>query len=125
MNQEDKDAWLTALRSGKYKRGTARLKKKVDEVIKHCCLGVLCEIFKDRFHLVEIKLDARKDYTFNDSNLFLPNVVSDELGISPELQEILSQINDSGLHVDESFDRIADWIELNVETNSSEANQAH
>lgn len=41
MNQEIKERWVTALRSGDYEQGTARLNTN-DE--KFCCLGVLCEL---------------------------------------------------------------------------------
>jgi len=40
MNQEIKDKWLDALKSGNYVQGTGRLKCKE----KHCCLGVLGEV---------------------------------------------------------------------------------
>lgn len=45
MNPEIKEKWLTALRSGKYSRGENYLKQVVNETAKHCCLGVLCEIY--------------------------------------------------------------------------------
>ncbi len=45
MNPEAKRLWLEALRSGKYKQGKDALKiEGVDGIVRHCCLGVLCEI---------------------------------------------------------------------------------
>ncbi|NJO64368.1 MAG: hypothetical protein HC836_41230 [Richelia sp. RM2_1_2] len=45
MNQEIKQKWIVALRSGNYKQGRELLcivnEKKEEE---YCCLGVLCEI---------------------------------------------------------------------------------
>jgi hypothetical protein len=34
-------AWLKALRSGKYKQGTGKLRNKLDQ---YCCFGVVCDI---------------------------------------------------------------------------------
>lgn len=45
MNHEIKQAWLDALRSGKYKQGKERLCRINDEQEKeYCCLGVLCDL---------------------------------------------------------------------------------
>lgn len=44
MKETVKVKWLEALRSGEYKQGTKALKYKDDGVVKHCCLGVLCDI---------------------------------------------------------------------------------
>lgn len=54
LKADVKSAWLTALRSGAYHQGTGCLKRtyKPDEVlpgepaVRHCCLGVLCEVYK-------------------------------------------------------------------------------
>lgn len=36
--------WVEALRSGKYKQCKNKLRKTDLEVIRHCCLGVACDI---------------------------------------------------------------------------------
>lgn len=41
MKPEVKEAWIKALRSGKYKQGQRRLRTNDG---KFCCLGVLCDI---------------------------------------------------------------------------------
>ncbi len=41
MKKKVKDLWVAALRSGKYKQGTHRLRGHNN---RYCCLGVLCEI---------------------------------------------------------------------------------
>lgn len=43
MNQQIKEKWLEALRSGKYKQGSFRLRKS--EGNRFCCLGVLCDLY--------------------------------------------------------------------------------
>lgn len=42
MNENIKNKWIEALRSGEYEQGTGQL-KSLDN--KYCCLGVLCEIY--------------------------------------------------------------------------------
>lgn len=44
MKQEIKTRWCEALRSGKYKQATGTLK---NEYGAFCCLGVLCEVFRE------------------------------------------------------------------------------
>jgi hypothetical protein len=46
MNQEIKTQWIAALRSGQYKQGKGMLKQTTAQGdIRHCCLGVLCELY--------------------------------------------------------------------------------
>jgi len=42
MNKDIAEKWAEALRSGEYEQGTSAL--CMDN--KHCCLGVLCEVYK-------------------------------------------------------------------------------
>lgn len=45
MNQEIKAQWLQALRSGDYTQGVLRLRISAgDGQLRHCCLGVLCDV---------------------------------------------------------------------------------
>jgi len=40
--------WIKALRSGKYKQGKGYLKQFTSKnEPRHCCLGVLCELYND------------------------------------------------------------------------------
>lgn len=45
MDPEIKALWLEALRSGEYKQGEGNLCRLVDGVERHCCLGVLSELY--------------------------------------------------------------------------------
>jgi hypothetical protein len=45
MNKAIKRAWIKALRSGKYKQGSNRLQTPDG---RFCCLGVLCEVYKEQ-----------------------------------------------------------------------------
>lgn len=44
MKQEIKASWLEALRSGRFEQTDGALSKVRDGRLKHCCLGVLCEL---------------------------------------------------------------------------------
>jgi hypothetical protein len=94
-----KKKWLAALRSGKYKQGSGRLKRGP----YHCCLGVLCEVADDKyFRDDKSKVDSLA-FSCLPSRLFTAN-----LGIPWRVVEDLWQMNDNELA---SFDQIADFIE--------------
>jgi hypothetical protein len=44
MEQQLKEKWVKALRSGEYKQGRDELKSSTDDGFEFCCLGVLCDI---------------------------------------------------------------------------------
>lgn len=44
MDPVIKAQWVEALRSGEYEQGNGRLHYRKDGEIKHCCLGVLCDL---------------------------------------------------------------------------------
>lgn len=45
LEPEVKAMWVAALRSGKYTQGQGTLRLEKDGVCKHCCLGVLCDLY--------------------------------------------------------------------------------
>lgn len=51
MDFELKKSWVNALRSAQYVQGQSYLKQNDGGVIKHCCLGVLCEVAGLKFTL--------------------------------------------------------------------------
>jgi hypothetical protein len=131
MNQEVKDKWLKALRSGKYKQGKFALKRADDTF---CCLGVLCDLYhKEGNGYWEAPLPPEwhpsfgppspqfapkqsfiaKDGFQEHSNSVLPDSVmewADLDDIDPDVIEsdyTLSTLNDSG----SDFNFIADVIE--------------
>lgn len=121
--------WVAALRSGKYKQGTNRLRSANDEF---CCLGVACEVAAEEgiigpARLVENVSEPGYAYGAQGNEAFLPYEVAQWLGlegISGQLKEPavqnaspyggtrkayqLTQVNDSFRW---SFDKIADVIE--------------
>lgn len=96
------EKWCAALRSGKYKQCTSRL--KVDTA--YCCLGVLGEVvcglpIGDAYPLFYLTMD---DWL----SLGFPAYCTNELGEVRDTQKFLAEMNDEE---GKSFAEIADWIE--------------
>ena len=117
MNQEVKQKWVAALRSGEYTQGQGSLKNAKSE---YCCLGVLCSVAKkEGLEVVEKYNTKLESYTFDGDRTFLPYSVRDWAQLSTEApyvlvgagMERLDHLNDSG---DFSFDQIADLIEASL-----------
>lgn len=123
MNKEIKQKWIEALRSGKYKQGTAALRKK-DYLQKgkpeFCCLGVLCEIA-----IKEGVIKDPKKYDRYYNTYLYPEIYGDQLlplkvvkwagleDVNPSVigplgkTTSLADLNDKGFN----FTEIADLIE--------------
>ena len=101
-----KEKWVAALRSGEYKRGTSHLKSENNKVVKHCCLGVACEI-------VGAKNIYNKCYIKNGIGIKgitkLPSILIGNGG--NDVVHKLTIMNDSNRY---SFKQIANWIEKNL-----------
>lgn len=64
MNPEIKQKWVDALKSGKYQKGKAWLKQNTCGTVQHCCLGVLCELYKEATGKGEWSDDDAGELTF-------------------------------------------------------------
>jgi hypothetical protein len=139
MRKDIAKKWIKALRSGKYKKGFGYLKQYNSRgQSRHCCLGVLCELYNET-----MKKNHKKTLTvssnwhdFDENNGFvlfnrksgsLPKVVKNWAGIKDETGEFiykvkdrygeykqnqnLSILNDTG----SKFSTIANIIEKNVD----------
>lgn len=132
MKKEIATRWVKALRSGKYKQGKCPLKYKTKAgVTRHCCLGVLCELYnqdKKKQHKKpltvrparECEVEVAKNtkaYAFGNSATVLPGQVMRWAGMRstdgelPNERENLAEINDDGA----SFRQIAQIIEKEIE----------
>jgi hypothetical protein len=134
MKKDIAKKWVKALRSGKYKQGKSFLKQFNNKgQPKHCCLGVLCELYNDTMKKnhkktisVKCRDDSHLDYgyvTFANKDDSLPAVVRKWAGIKSEMgtfsyterifkrTKCLADLNDTG----KKFSTIADIIEKNVE----------
>jgi hypothetical protein len=138
MKKDIAKKWVKALRSGKYKQGKSFLKQFNSKgQPKHCCLGVLCELYNDTMkknhkRTISVKShdDLHIDYvTFANKDDSLPAVVRKWAGIKNEMgtfdyhekdaygifkrtrTKCLADLNDTG----KKFSTIADIIDKNVE----------
>ena len=111
MNEQVKENWLSALRSGDYKQ--TQLKLHTDDGF--CCLGVLCDLY-GKEHNVEWDLVEDEDhsyYEFQDKESHLPSSVMEWAGVegqNPDIDngtETLATLNDTGC----TFEEIADIIQ--------------
>ena len=108
MNEQVKQKWLSALRSGDYQQTQNRLRKEDG----FCCLGVLCDIY-GKEHNVEWELVDAGVYMFQYGDQYLPSPVMEWAGIETDSPSIcggylyLSAFNDSGY----TFNEISDLIE--------------
>lgn len=115
MRKRDKERWIKALRSGKYKQAIGALGEIIEGEEHNCCLGVACRVFG-----LERDLDSDGDFaTYDKADSVAPMSLSERLGISvtgklPTPVKIkgkkyssLVGMNDGGL----DFNTIADVIE--------------
>lgn len=122
MNPAIKAEWIAALRSGEYVQGKDYLRTKGndDGKVKHCCLGVLCELAVKHGVIGPAVYAGGGAYDFGGTVFKLPPAVMDWAGIESltaiygdvPLSDLdacneLTQDNDSG----KSFNEIADIIE--------------
>ena len=123
MNSKVKEAWVDALRSGKYEQGSERLRS----VSGFCCLGVLCDIYAKEHDVEwdfrgneETNLQPMDYWYFDDQSEFLPESVMDWAELktnNPSLRVDdeeyvgeVSHLNDAGY----TFTTIADLIQAQL-----------
>jgi hypothetical protein len=139
MKKEIAKKWIKALRSGKYKRGEGFLKRfNSKNQPRHCCLGVLCELYNESMkknHKKTLTVKASNSgfcpengyVIFGDRDVSLPPAVKKWAGIKHSTGEFtyivkdqhgkyknhknLSILNDTG----NTFKTIANIIEKNIE----------
>lgn len=100
-----KNEWIPALRSGEYTQGVGNLQHGAE----FCCLGVACDLLKDRLNLTTLALGRTVKY--DDRTSYLPTKVVRFLGLSAEGNlpsgSCLVNFNDAG----KTFEQIADILE--------------
>lgn len=100
MNEEWRKPWVEALRSGKYAQTSGALRSYEGG---YCCLGVLADICG----LGEWTSKNYYKFAGNLADEILPEALGDVLGLCPNVQRSLAELNDHG----RSFEHIADVIE--------------
>ena len=119
MNQEIKEKWVAALRSGKYTQGHASLCKDN----KYCCLGVLCELAVEEGITTKLVNDNHIYYGKYKNNAYPPQEVCEWADFgkekcnydyikNPEINGYrLDKYNDD---LNKNFNEIADLIEAHL-----------
>ncbi len=98
LTKKLKQKWIDALKSGKYAQANGILHNKVAE--SYCCLGVL--------DAIEPGVKTGSTYLLTlDTGLASESCVK---GLEKKVQIDLAEMNDDG----QSFDKIADWIDKNI-----------
>jgi hypothetical protein len=108
-NADAKAAWLSALRSGNFGQTKTQLRNLFD-LNRFCCLGVMCEVFKDA-----VNGEWKKDlFGIKDEQRYVggypPLAVTKYVGMTDDTQRFISGLNDDGA----TFAEIADYIEANL-----------
>jgi hypothetical protein len=118
-----RDDWCDALEFSNYVQGKSKLRYKVNDVDRFCCLGVLCDI-QEGVQWVNEDEDNWNNVVYMDPTIKLENgdkcrigglgaITQDglnTLGLSMDDQCTLIDMNDEG----KSFSEIAAWIRKNV-----------
>lgn len=107
MKQEIKERWVAELRSGRYKQGRQALR---DHNNNFCCLGVLADIYDDRW-----KKEDDNMYSWDIDTQLIPTWLQEEIGLSSNDCVYLANLNDGlGELRRHTFEEIADYIEENL-----------
>ncbi len=105
-----REAWVAALRSGKYAQGTGQMVQ--EDTPQFCCLGVACEIAgvpREEYKSRGSYIYYRTSETLNHPSQYdtMRFRVVEDLALTDDQQLTLANMNDRG----ETFSQIADAIE--------------
>src|SRR5882762_6484724 len=82
LNKKFCARWSEALRSGKYRQGTHRLRNADDT---YCCLGVACDLLAEDGILPPWVIgDGDEFYHIDGSNAGLPQAAMNFIGLDPD-----------------------------------------
>lgn len=103
-------AWIEALRSGKYKRGTSALHKVRSNGEVFCCLGVACDLVDSQWDVIDIR--GYHDLADSEANFLSPKGL-ELYGLESGVQEGSAQRRLANLNDGKggSFKRIARRLE--------------
>ena len=72
--------WVDALKSGKYKQTTKRLTLQRNNELKHCCLGVVCDINKNLLSIAKFRVNVNCYGISYDADIMeVPNELKEKL----------------------------------------------
>jgi hypothetical protein len=107
VNQEIKDKWVDALKSGQYNQCRRRL--RIGNTF--CCLGVLCDILdKEDWHMIADLDEDNIIFDYRGGKFTLPPEITKQVDLDPEIAGDLGKMNDLGY----SFEEIAQFIDTKL-----------
>jgi hypothetical protein len=98
MNQQVKEKWITALRSGEYTQAREFLRTDYG----YCCLGVLTDLYLK---------EVNEQWVPFGNHTTIPILVAIWADISQNSEDVLIQMNDTE---GRTFNEIADYIQENL-----------
>jgi len=101
--KEIREAFVAALRSGRYKKARYALRT----ADRYCATGVLCDVFDRSLWDVHITLSAQHRRVPRAS-FYAPCFVIEAAGLTPSQLSLIMNANDGG---DKTFAEIADMVE--------------
>lgn len=110
MDATVKERWVEALTSGKFTQGSGALRTTWPAMVRHCCLGVLCELYHQATEEGEWDFNSMRKDVFvvrGHAKRSDPHAaVLDWAGLPPQKSNTLAMMNDTGV----TFDGIATFI---------------
>jgi hypothetical protein len=106
MNQQVKEKWITALRSGEYTQAREFLRTDYG----YCCLGVLTDLYLKEVNEQWVPFSESEGvfYLYDDRESCLSPKVSEWAGVDHYTRKTLVNMNDVEV---KSFNQIADYIQ--------------
>lgn len=107
LTKDQKEKWVAALRSGKYKQGRCLLKQGNPFDLSYCCIGVLFDLVNP----LGWRQIGWKYFTYEDRGTMTHPFIAEEILLTYKQACKLTRMNDGE---DCDFNQIANYIERNI-----------
>lgn len=108
--RENREQWLTALESGKYRQTRGQLRAAQGKSYGYCCLGVLCNLHKDKENKWDNSVfEAPSDFFPGETEVYFempPDSFLEKVKVDTKLADELATMNDNG----KTFKEIAAFL---------------
>lgn len=92
--QEVRELWANVLKTNRYRQADSTLKETVNGRAKHCCLGVLCELYIKEHPQADGWDRDLDDWTFQGEGSIPPMSVLNWAGLTTGQADVLATWND-------------------------------
>jgi hypothetical protein len=106
--RENREKWLKALESGRYSQAEAQLRYLSGKNASYCCLGVLCNLHKDKENKWDSETFVTHLYGVPDAEFYEmpPADILKKVNLPQSLADTLAEMNDNG----KTFKEIAAFL---------------